>query len=164
MREPGIAWWPGRIKAGTVNHDIASTLDLFTTSLKLAGAEIPQDRVIDGVDLTPALLEGRPTARKTFFYYHNHELYAVRKGPFKAHLITHYGYDKKNPPAKHDPPQLFNLEVDPGESFEIAKDHPEIVADLLAEIARHQATVTPVESQLDKRIAPAPPAPAPKSS
>ena len=163
MREPGIAWWPGRIKAGTVNHDIASTMDLFNTSLKLAGAEIPQDRVIDGVDLTPALLEGRPTGRTNFFYYHNEELYAVRKGPYKAHIITRTGIKKRppEPPQKHDPPLLFNLEVDPGESYDIAKDNPGIVADLLAEIEKHRATVIPVESQLEKKIV-QPPAAAPK--
>ena len=41
MREPGIAWWPGRIPAGVVTRELACTMDLFTTSLKLAGAECP---------------------------------------------------------------------------------------------------------------------------
>jgi hypothetical protein len=49
-----IAWWPGRVPAGMVTHELACTMDLFTTSLKLAGAEVPKDRVIDGLDITPA--------------------------------------------------------------------------------------------------------------
>ena len=56
MREPGIAWWPGRVPAGVVTHELACTMDLFTTSLKLAGAEVPTDRVIDGVDHHAALI------------------------------------------------------------------------------------------------------------
>ena len=162
MREPGIAWWPGRIKAGQVNADLATTMDLFTTSLKLAGAEVPRDRVIDGVDLSPALFDGRPGPRQVHFFYHTGELYAVRKGAFKAHLITHSGYARAAP-EKHSPPLLFNLEVDPGESFNIAAGHPEVVADLLAEIEKHRATVAPVESQLDKGYTPPPAAPAKKS-
>lgn len=56
MRVPGIAWWPGKIAPGGVHRGIASTMDLFTTSLRLAGADVPADRVIDGLDLRPVLL------------------------------------------------------------------------------------------------------------
>jgi arylsulfatase A-like enzyme len=156
MREPAIAWWPGRIKPAQASHDIASTMDLFTTSLKLGGAEVPRDRVIDGVDLAPVLFDGQPGQRTTYFYYHIHELRAVRKGPYKAHLITRAGYAKV-PAEKHQPPLLFDLDSDPGESFNIAAEHPDVIADLLAEIEKHRATVVPVESQLDKGYVPPPP-------
>ncbi|KAF3832749.1 hypothetical protein F7725_026414 [Dissostichus mawsoni] len=56
MREPAIAWWPGHIKAGTVNFQLASVMDLFPTSLALAGLSPPDDRALDGLDLTPVLL------------------------------------------------------------------------------------------------------------
>src|ERR1051325_10498838 len=39
MREPGIAWWPRKIKAGAVNHELACSMDLFTTCLSLAKAD-----------------------------------------------------------------------------------------------------------------------------
>jgi arylsulfatase A-like enzyme len=54
MREPCITWWPGRIKPGVVN-DMGATMDVYTTILTLAGAKVPSDRVVDGVDLSPAL-------------------------------------------------------------------------------------------------------------
>lgn len=41
MREPAIAWWPGRIKAGTVNRELACSMDLFNTCLALAGVPLP---------------------------------------------------------------------------------------------------------------------------
>lgn len=162
MRVPGIAWAPGRIKGGQVNADMAGTMDLFVTSLKLAGADIPRDRIIDGVDLGATLFEGKPSVRQVYFYYHLQEVFAVRKGAFKAHIKTHTGYAKV-PPEKHSPPLLFNVDLDPGESFNIAAEHPDIIADLLGEIERHRATVTPVASQVDKGYVPAMPPPAKKS-
>ncbi|MFZ5833726.1 MAG: sulfatase [Planctomycetota bacterium] len=149
MREPGLAWWPGHVPAGSINRSMASTMDLFVTSLKLAGAEVPQDRVIDGTDLRGTLLSGEPSPRNVFFYYRGPDLYAVRKGPYKAHLITQPAYGTEKP-QKHDPPLLFHLGVDPGEKYNVAKDHPEVLRDIAQEIERHRTTVEPVENQLEQ--------------
>jgi len=148
MREPGIAWWPGRIKAGSVNHGLAGTMDLFVTCLKLGGAEIPNDRPIDGLDLSPTLFDGQPSPRDTFFYYRGDQLFAVRKGVWKAHFLTQNGYDQPKPDA-HEPPLLFNLGVDPGESLNVVAQHPEIIAELRVAVEKHRATITPVKSQVD---------------
>ena len=69
MREPGIAWWPGKIKAGVVASELAATMDLFTTSLQLAGAEIPADRSIDGKSMLPILFSSGPGERQFIHYY-----------------------------------------------------------------------------------------------
>lgn len=150
MREPTICWWPGRIRPGVV-LDMGATMDLYTTILMLAGAEAPSDRVVDGLDLTPALFGAGPSPRNTMFYYRGTELFAVRKGPYKAHFVTQsaYGNDR---PVKHDPPVLYHLERDPSEKYDVAKDHPEVIADILREVERHRATLTPVEDQLAKRL------------
>ncbi|MFN8008592.1 MAG: sulfatase [Terriglobia bacterium] len=153
MREPGIAWWPGRIKPNAVNRSIACTMDLFTTSLTLAGAKVPDDRVIDGIDLTPTLLNDKASGRNVFFYYHDQQLFAVRKGPFKAHLMTQAGYGQSKPEL-HDPPLLFDLEIDPGESYNVAAKYPEGVADLLKEVENHRALVKPAKSQLEEMAPP----------
>src|SRR5690606_22325783 len=55
MRVPAIAWWPGRIAPNGTTSELATTMDLFATSLALAGAPLPADRPIDGVDLRPLL-------------------------------------------------------------------------------------------------------------
>ncbi len=150
MREPTICWWPGRIKPGVV-RDMGATMDLYTTIIKLAGAEAPSDRVVDGLDLTPALFGTGRSPRKTMFYYRGTELFAVRKGPYKAHFFTQSGY-RGDKPVKHDPPVLYHLEHDPSEKYDIAKDHPDVIADILREVERHRATLTPAEDQLAKRI------------
>ncbi|MFA5189314.1 MAG: sulfatase [Verrucomicrobiia bacterium] len=149
MREPGIAWWPGRIKPGVINRELASSLDLLPTFAALAGATLPRNLLLDGVDMSPLLLGTGPGKRDTMFYYRGTQLFAVRKGPFKAHFITRSGYDKE-PPAPHDPPLLFDLGCDPGERFDVAKDHPDVLADIAKEVERHRATVTPVPSQLEE--------------
>ncbi|XP_063169121.1 N-acetylgalactosamine-6-sulfatase isoform X2 [Candoia aspera] len=63
MREPAIAWWPGHVRAGQVNYQPASVMDLFTTCLSLAGLQPPNDRQIDGIDLLPVLLQGKSIDR-----------------------------------------------------------------------------------------------------
>ncbi len=66
MRVPAIAWWPGTIAPGQVSMELACSMDLFTTGLKLAGAEVPSDRIIDGVDMTP-IFRGEPGLRRVMF-------------------------------------------------------------------------------------------------
>ena len=56
MREPCIAWWPGKVPGGTTSQAIGSTLDLFPTIVKLAGGKLPTDRELDGFDLSQVLL------------------------------------------------------------------------------------------------------------
>ena len=151
MREPTIFWWPGRIKPGTVT-DIGSTMDLFTTTCKLVGAEVPGDRVIDGVDLQPALFGTGGSPRKTMFYYRGTKLYAVRKGQFKAHFFTKTAYVSNAKETQHDPPLLFHLGHDPSERFDVSQDHPEVIADIRREVKQHLAKLSPGPDQLVKRI------------
>jgi len=151
MREPGIAWWPGRIKPGVVTHELACTMDLFVTSVKLGGAEVPKDREIDGVDMAPILFDTGPSLREVFFYYRGTQLYAARKGMYKAHFITKSAYGN-DPALPHDPPLLFQLGHDLGEQFNVAAKHPDIVADIAKEVEKHRTTVKPVKSQLEELV------------
>ena len=150
MREPCIMWWPGTIKPGLVN-DIGATMDLYTTILTLAGAKVPDDRVVDGLDLSPALFGTGPSPRKTMFYYRGTKLYAARKDLYKAHFITKPAYGN-GAETMHDPPLLYHLGHDPSEKYDISKDHPEVIKDIQKEVALHLANLTPGEDQLAKRI------------
>ena len=147
MRVPGIAWWPGRIPAGVVQHEMATTMDLFVTCVKLAGAEPPRDRPIDGVDIAPLLFEQKPVARDVFIYYRGSTLYAARLGPWKAHFITRPAYGAGQPET-HDPPVLYHLRHDPSEKYDVAADHPDVIAEIKAAVEKHRAGVTAAPSQL----------------
>ncbi len=150
MREPTIFWWPGRIQPGVVT-DMGSTMDLFPTVCKLTGADFPTDRIMDGVDLSRTLFDEEASPRQTMFYYRRTELYAVRKGLYKAHFITEPVYIKGHTPTYHVPPLLFHLGEDPSEKYNIAEDHPDVIADIMQEVERHQAELVIPESQLDRR-------------
>ena len=148
MRVPCIAWWPGRIKAGTTQSELACTMDLFPTFLKLASAKVPDDRPIDGFDLAPLLFNGANSPRDVFFYYRGTKLCAARKGPFKAHFVTKSGYGR-DVVEKHDPPLLFHLTHDPSEQFNVAGKHPDVLADIQRAVDAHQRTMIPGKIQLD---------------
>ena len=145
-REPAIAWWPDKIQPGAVTHELACSLDLFNTCVGLAGAPMPADRPMDGVDLAPLLLRGEGSARKLIFYYHRDHLFAVRKGVYKAHFIAPPGEAAKTP-FNHPPPYLFQVQNDPGELLDIAAEHPDVVADLQREFEQHKKEAVPGKSQ-----------------
>ena len=151
MREPTIFYWPGRIKPDVI-MDIGSTLDLFSTVCHLTGAKVPTDRIMDSENLLPVLLNRESSSRQTMFFYRGTQLYAVRKGSYKAHFITEFAYRADNEKQYHDPPLLYHLDHDPSEKYDISQDHPEIIADILKEVKRHRSNLVIGEDQLAKRI------------
>jgi arylsulfatase A-like enzyme len=148
MREPAIFWGPGIVKPQLV-MELGATLDLLPTFCSLAEIKLPYDRLYDGYDLSPVLTGTGGSPRSVVYYYRGTEIYALRKGAFKAHYITQGEY---GPPAKtvHDPPLLFNLEVDPSEKVDIAESHPEVLLEMQKLLDQHRSTLTAVENQLEK--------------
>jgi arylsulfatase A len=146
MRVPGIAWWPGKI-GPAVTSQLASTLDVLPTVLALAGAARPAGRVLDGRDLTPVLLRQETLPPQPFVYYRGETLMAVRLREWKLHFRTQAGYGE--PQAKvHEPPLLFHLGRDASERFDVAAEHPEVVAELKAAAEAHRAAMVIAPTQL----------------
>ena len=83
-RVPMIAWWPGTIPAGRVSASPAMNIDFFPTILHLAGLEVPNDRVIDGKDIS-AIAIGRENVspHDALFFFHYNEIEGVRSGQWK---------------------------------------------------------------------------------
>lgn len=156
MRVPGIAWWPGTIPASTIQHEMATTLDVVPTCVALAGGTIPAGTELDGVDIRDLLLDAGPVERPPFVYYRGTRPFAIRSGRWKMHRLTQAGYGQAQP-EPHDPPLLFDLGVDPAERFDVAADHPDVVRDLSAALAAHEAAVVPAETQLEATVADAAP-------
>jgi arylsulfatase A-like enzyme len=127
-------------------------MDLFVTVVKLAGGELPPDRIIDGVDLRGPLSGTSAGPRQLMFYYWDNELRAIRKGAFKAHFVTSGAYGLGSPRAEHNPPLLFNLLEDPGELYNIAEAHPNVLADILKEAAIHRNSITPTKPLFDELL------------
>jgi arylsulfatase len=89
VRTDAFVRWPGVIEAGSAAGDIVHVSDLFTTFARVADAtdHIPRDRIIDGVDQTPLLLEGEGNSRRDYVYvYEGPILRSIVKQEFKMHL------------------------------------------------------------------------------
>jgi arylsulfatase A-like enzyme len=114
--------------------------------------EKPADRVLDGYDLSPLLLgRTRKSPRESVYFWREEKLYAVRVGPWKAHFITQgcYGIGPKR--QEHATPQLYNLEQDPSEKYDVAQFHPDVVKRLQEAAEIHVNSVKLVENQLIKK-------------
>ena len=151
MRVPGVFWWPKTIAPGVID-ELGSTMDIFTTVCQLTGAEIPDDRIIDGLDIRPVLFGNGAGPREGLIYYKRRTIQAVRKGSFKMHLWTTDVDQIYSPSIQQDPPLLYNLDHDPSERFNIASDHPEVVAELSEVVRKHQESLVPGDDQLAGRI------------
>tara|TARA_R110002153_G_scaffold190217_2_gene342979 strand:+ start:26484 stop:27956 length:1473 start_codon:yes stop_codon:yes gene_type:complete len=146
LRVPGFFWWPGHIKPELV-HDIGSTIDLLPTLVSLAGGKAPENS--DAYDLSDTLLQGKTGIRNEYFYYRGDQIYAVRKGQYKAHFLFKEAYG--NPEViEYQQPILYDLNADPGEKYDIAKDHPEVVTALQKMRAEQIASLKPVVNQLTR--------------
>jgi len=148
MREPAIFRWPGKLKPGVI-MDIATSMDLLPTICKLANMKLPKDRIYDGYDISPVLFGTGKDPRDIVLYYRDVQVFAIRKGAYKAHFMTQPEYNDETVTI-HDPPLLLNLNVDPSEKNNIAIKNPEIISEMKAILKQHLATVIKVENQLEK--------------
>ena len=151
VRTPAIFWWPGTVRPGVVTG-LGSALDVVATAAALAGAKPPAGRVLDSIDLSAALKSGAASPRTELFYYWDSELRAIRQGQYKAHFITSGAYGEGQPRTVHDPPLLFDLSNDPGERFNIAAEHPDVVADLVKRGEAHRRAVVATRPLFDELL------------
>lgn len=146
QRVPMLCWWPETVAPGVV-HELGSSLDMLATLAALTGSQLPSDRVLDSYDLSPVMMGTGPGVRKEMFYWTEAELHAVRKGPWKLHIKmrepVNYGKAKLL-----ERPVLYHVERDLAEAYDVADQHPEIVAELLEMMATHRASITPHEDML----------------
>jgi arylsulfatase A-like enzyme len=134
VRVPTLAWWPGRVPAGSVNDAVAATIDLLPTFVSLAGGTVPATPVIDGRDITSILLgQSKESAREAHYYFAGYNLQAVRQGRWKLALAPQSeGMNNKNGPKVADGLRLYDLDAEIGEQTDVAAQHPEVVAKLKA--------------------------------
>lgn len=148
MREPTVIRWPGHVKAGQDNGELMTAMDLLPTFAKLAGAKVPDDRVIDGKDVSAVLLDGQASPHEAFFYHAGNDLQAVRSGKWKLHLKGVKRRGRPRNQAANRGPALFDLEADIAENKNVADAYPEVVE-------RLSKLVKDFQTDLAKNIRPA---------
>ncbi len=151
FRVPMIARWPGRIEAGRVCSEPMMNIDFHPTFLGLAGVEEPDDRIIDGRDALGLLTDNAARSpHESLFFYHFDQLEGVRSGKWKyLRRLSRYTW-----PVPHDSgklvnkvgggqlgerwPLLYNLELDPAESYNVIDRHPDVAKKLEAIMAQEE--------------------------
>ena len=140
-RVPCIMRWPGKIPAGKVSDAIITTMDFMPTFASLAGATLPEDRMIDGKNILP-LMTGQTdqSPHDVYYYYCYTHLHGVRDAQWKLVL------PRQAKPAfmgwwarmidEVKEVQLFDLKNDISETTNVAQQHPEVVKRLMAKIEK----------------------------
>jgi len=128
-RVPFIAWWPGKILAGTTSDEIVMTMDMFPTFAELANAKLPKALKLDGISIVSHLFSQKTLPERALCWKIGNER-AIRKGKWKLCLIG------------DQPPALFDLSTDIGEANNLAVKKPELVRQLIAEYETWEQEVT----------------------
>ena len=135
FRVPAIIRWPNEIREKQVSSELITTMDLFTTLIHITGAELPDDRKLDGRNIYPVLKGEHQSVSHPFFYCQGTTLQAVRKGKWKLRYTKATGYE------------LYDLEIDPGEKYNLAEDNQDLVNELFQEMVRFsKATDAKIEA------------------
>ena len=146
IREPFLARWPGKIPRGKTTPALASLMDIFPTVTKLCGGKLPEAS-LDGVDIWPQLTGAQQAAeRPPLLYFNDWNLQCARWKNWKLHVARHNtaAYSPAPPGGIHNfqlaRPELYDLDNDPDESYDVAPEHPEIVEKMQAQLASAIAT------------------------
>lgn len=144
MRTPFILRWPGKVPSGKVSNEIVHSVDTFTTFASIAGATVPTDRPIDGVDQGDFLLgRSQRSARQGFPVFVADRMEAVK---WKNYKMAFYEPQRDwwSPPTKIGVPKIYDLVTDPSEEYPssltpdawVAQPMMKIVADFEASVKR----------------------------
>lgn len=147
-RVPAIAWWPGKIEAGAVSNVPAISIDVMPTLLGIAQVTPPQERPLDGVDLSPVLFEQKTLSPRPLFWAslsnRGGRAEAMRDGPWK--LVVQHPRAKPGT-FENEKVELYRLDRDPGEKEDLQKTEPAQAAKMLKQLKAWyrdtQSTATP---------------------
>ncbi|HZF27006.1 MAG TPA: sulfatase-like hydrolase/transferase [Steroidobacteraceae bacterium] len=149
VRVPGIAYWKGMIRPGRESDELFDLMDLFNTSLALAGVanKIPTDRYIDGIDQTSFLLvDDGHSRREKVYIWSEQDLMAMRMYEYKIHVkiveahASLLDIDMTTVSDVGLAPWLFNLYIDPREQYPVGHRMNAWLASMAAEMKEHAAT------------------------
>lgn len=151
VRVPFIARFPGWIPTrshagiGRVSDAMASAMDILPTIARMAGAAAPS--VLDGIDIGP-ILSGQVDSidRDAILHFNNWDLQCASYGPWKLHISRINNFPWGPAPVggtynlRLPAPELYNVQLDPDESCDVAPAHPDVVADITARMQKQLPT------------------------
>jgi arylsulfatase len=140
LRVPFAARWPGKIEAGRASDEIVHAMDLYPTIAAICGGEVPEDRVIDGIDMTGFLIgEQEESGREGFVIYMGNEVFGVKWGNWKLHFKTQETWNTVM--QSYNMPLVYNLMSDPQEKDNVIFPHTWVPKPALTLLEKHVASL-----------------------
>lgn len=140
LRVPFAVRWPDRIKPGRVSDEIVHEMDLFPTLARIAGGEVPADRVIDGMDMSEFLVgEKTKSGRDGFIVYMGNDVFGVKWRNWKLHFNEQTGWNGVM--RQYTMPRVYNLMNDPRELDNVLFPHTWVPKAALPQLEEHVASL-----------------------
>jgi arylsulfatase A-like enzyme len=128
VHTPFFAKWPAALPRGARFHAPVAHVDVFTTAAAAAGAALPSDRIMDGIDLVKlARGEGQGHPHGAIFW---------RSGHYRTILADDWKLQVSERPKKT---WLFDMTADPTERHDLADERPDKVRELMVVLEGHEA-------------------------
>ena len=140
LRVPFAIRWPGKITAGKSSDEIVHAMDLYPTLAKIAGGEVPKDRVIDGVDVSDFLLgKKEQSGREGFIVYMGDQVFGVKWRNWKLHMKEQDAWNGVL--REYTMPRVYNLMDDPQEKNNVLFPHTWVPKAALTQLVEHGASL-----------------------
>jgi len=140
LRVPFVMRWPDRVEAGRVNDEIVHAMDLFPTLARFAGAKVPEDRAIDGIDMSDLMLgKTEKSGRDGFIVYMGNDIFGVKWRDWKIHFKEQTGWNGVL--REYTMPRVYNLINDPQERDNVLFPHTWVLKAGLPQLEAHVASL-----------------------
>lgn len=140
LRVPFAIRWPAKIPAGGVSDEIVHEMDLFPTLARITGAQVPEDRVIDGIDVSDFLTgKSKKSGRDGFIVYMGNDVFGVKWRNWKLHFKEQTGWNGVL--REYTMPRAYNLLNDPFERDNVLFPHTWVPKAALPQLEEHIASL-----------------------
>ena len=140
LRVPFAIRWPGKIKAGRSSDEIVHAMDLYPTLAKIAGGVVPDDRPMDGIEMTDFLLgKSEQSGREGFVVYMGNDVFGVKWRNWKLHLKEQSAWNGQL--RNYTMPRVYNLLTDPQERNNVLFPHTWVPKAALGQLEAHAASL-----------------------
>jgi arylsulfatase A-like enzyme len=140
LRVPCVIRWPGKITAGTSSDEIVHAMDLFPTLAKITGGQVPDDRMIDGIDVSEFLLgKTQKSGRDGFVVYMGNDVFGVKWRNWKLHFKEQDAWNSIL--RTYTMPRVYNLMNDLQERDNVLFPHTWVPKAALPQLEEHVASL-----------------------
>ncbi len=140
LRVPFVMRWPEKIAAGTSSDEIVHAMDIFPTLAEFADAEVPKDRVIDGVNMSDFLLgKQAESGRDGFIVYMGKDIFGVKWKNWKLHFKEQDAWNSKM--ITYTMPRVYNLYTDPQEKNNVLFPNTWVPKAALGQLSEHMISL-----------------------